>query len=73
MYKDIEIRLEKKGEVVVKDVATGYHYLVKGRASGNHCSVQSTSDDEKRQVGDDGVRYIEGTNDLVYLLLLKFN
>lgn len=62
--KHIQLQPAKEDEVVVKVTASGYHHLVRGRASGNHYSVLGGEDD--RIVGVDGVGYIEGKNDLVY-------
>lgn len=56
--KDIQLQPAKEDEVVVKVVASGFHHLVRGRASGSHYSVLDSEDD--RIVGVDGVGYIEG-------------
>lgn len=66
--KEIELQATKEDEVVVKVVATGYHHLVRGRASGTHYSALDDNSDQI--VGVDGVGYIEGTNDLVYFTAL---
>lgn len=62
--KEIQLQATKDDEVVVKVVATGYHHLVRGRASGSHYSALHGNGDQI--VGVDGVGFVEGTNDLVY-------
>lgn len=49
--KHIQLQPAKEDEVVVKVTASGYHHLVRGRASGNHYSVLGGEDD--RIVGVD--------------------
>lgn len=65
--KDIRLPAPEEDEVVVRVAATGYHHLVRGRASGNHYSALSSEED--RIAGVDGVGYIEGKNDLVYFTI----
>ena len=37
--KDMQLQPAKQDEIVVKVAASGYHHLVRGRASGNHYSI----------------------------------
>lgn len=65
IFKEIQLQTPKRDDVVVKVLATGYHHLVKARASRKHYSVSGSSENETL-VGVDGVGYINGTSDLVY-------